>query len=64
MAASDAVKLVGSLLSTRQAAKSPVVTVSLAKAGNHFFRIVAVLEGLFEKAMQNERSCASKDRID
>lgn len=37
------------------------VTIANASEKSNIVLLVAVLEGLFEKAMQNERSCTSKD---
>ena len=37
------------------------VTIENASERSSIALLVAVLEGLFEKAMQNERSCTSKD---
>ena len=37
------------------------VTIENASERSNIVLLVAVLEGLFEKAMQNERSCTSKD---
>ena len=40
------------------------VTIENANERSNIVLLVAVLEGLFEKAMQNERSRTSEDRVD